>query len=72
MKSISNIKNIKMKKIIHTDKAPKALGPYSQAVEANGTLYISGQVPINPATNKVVEGEAESKFEFPSADRWSV
>ncbi len=45
-----------MRKIIHTDKAPKALGPYSQAVEANDTLYISGQVPINPSTNKVVEG----------------
>lgn len=45
-----------MKKVIHTDKAPKALGPYSQAIEANGTLYISGQVPIDPAINKVVEG----------------
>jgi 2-iminobutanoate/2-iminopropanoate deaminase len=45
-----------MKKIIHTDKAPKALGPYSQAVEANGTLYISGQVPIDPATGKLVDG----------------
>lgn len=45
-----------MKKIIHTDKAPKALGPYSQAIEANGTLYISGQVPIDPSTNKLVEG----------------
>jgi len=45
-----------MSRIIHTEKAPKALGPYSQAVEANGTLYISGQVPINPAINKVVEG----------------
>lgn len=45
-----------MKKIIYTEKAPQALGPYSQAVEAKGTLYISGQVPINPATNKVVEG----------------
>jgi 2-iminobutanoate/2-iminopropanoate deaminase len=45
-----------MKKIISTDKAPKAIGPYSQAVEINGTLYISGQVPIDPATGKVVEG----------------
>lgn len=45
-----------MKKIIHTENAPKALGPYSQAVEANGTLYISGQVPIVPETNKVIEG----------------
>jgi 2-iminobutanoate/2-iminopropanoate deaminase len=45
-----------MKTIIYTDLAPKAIGPYSQAVEANGTLYISGQVPIDPATGKLVEG----------------
>ena len=45
-----------MKKIIHTEKAPAAIGPYSQAIEINGTLYISGQVPVNPATGKVVEG----------------
>ncbi|MDR2813864.1 MAG: RidA family protein [Prevotellaceae bacterium] len=45
-----------MKKTIHTDKAPKAVGPYSQAIEVNGTLYISGQIPINPATGAVVEG----------------
>ncbi len=45
-----------MKKIIATSSAPGAIGPYSQAVEANGTLYISGQVPIDPATGKIVEG----------------
>lgn len=45
-----------MKKIIFTANAPKAIGPYSQAVEANGTLYVSGQVPIDPATGKLVEG----------------
>ncbi len=45
-----------MKKIISTNKAPGAIGPYSQAVEVNGTLYISGQVPVNPATGTVVEG----------------
>ena len=45
-----------MKKIIHTTKAPAAIGPYSQAVEANGMLFISGQVPIDPATGKIVEG----------------
>ena len=45
-----------MKKIIHTEKAPRALGPYSQAVEANGTLYISGQVALDPLNNKIVEG----------------
>lgn len=45
-----------MKKIISTKKAPQAIGPYSQAVEANGMLFISGQVPIDPETGAVVEG----------------
>lgn len=45
-----------MKRIIETQNAPRAIGPYSQAVEANGILYISGQVPLNPETMKVVEG----------------
>lgn len=45
-----------MKKIICTKEAPAAIGPYSQAVEVNNTLYISGQIPINPATGKLVEG----------------
>lgn len=46
-----------MKRIIQTTKAPAAIGPYCQAVEVNGTLYISGQVPINPATGKIVEDD---------------
>ncbi len=45
-----------MKKIIQTDKAPAAVGPYSQAVEINGTLYISGQVPLIPEIGTKVEG----------------
>lgn len=45
-----------MKQIISTTNAPAAIGPYSQAVEVNGTLYVSGQIPIDPATGKVVEG----------------
>ena len=45
-----------MNKIIHTEKAPAAVGPYSQAVEANGMLFISGQIPLNPKTGKIVEG----------------
>jgi 2-iminobutanoate/2-iminopropanoate deaminase len=50
------------KRIIHTDNAPKAIGPYSQAVEANGMLFISGQIPVNPATNTVAEGiEAQTE-----------
>ena len=46
-----------MKKIIHTNNAPAAVGPYSQAVESNGMLFISGQIPINPETGKVVDAE---------------
>jgi 2-iminobutanoate/2-iminopropanoate deaminase len=46
-----------MKKIFNTIKAPAAIGPYSQAVEMNNTLYISGQIPIDPITGKLVEGD---------------
>ncbi len=45
-----------MKKIISTSRAPQAIGPYSQAVEVNGTLYISGQIPLDAKSMKVVEG----------------
>ena len=45
-----------MKKVIATEKAPAAIGPYSQAIEANGMVFLSGQIPINPATGEVVEG----------------
>ena len=46
-----------MKKIFSTLKAPAAIGPYSQAVEMGNTLFISGQIPINPQTGKIVEGD---------------
>ena len=52
-----------MKKIIKTDKAPQAIGPYSQAVEIENTLYISGQVPLDPETGKVVEGGISEQTE---------
>ncbi|MCM1178441.1 MAG: RidA family protein [Clostridium sp.] len=42
-----------MKKIIATENAPKAVGPYSQAVEVNGTLYVSGQIPVVPADGSI-------------------
>jgi 2-iminobutanoate/2-iminopropanoate deaminase len=45
-----------MKKIINTVNAPAAIGPYSQANMANGVLYISGQIPVDPVTGKLVEG----------------
>lgn len=50
-------------KIVHTDKAPAAVGPYSQAIKANGVLYMSGQIAIDPAAGKItatdIEGQAE-------------
>ena len=52
-----------MKKVISTTNAPAAIGPYSQAIEANGMLFISGQVPIDPATGKVVEGDVTAQAE---------
>jgi 2-iminobutanoate/2-iminopropanoate deaminase len=52
-----------MKKIINTSKAPKAVGPYSQAVEAGGLVFISGQIPIVPETGTIVEGGIEEQTE---------
>ena len=45
-----------MKKIISTDKAPAAIGPYSQAIEVNGMIYTSGVIPVNPLTGEIPEG----------------
>ncbi|MCK5774933.1 MAG: RidA family protein [Bacteroidales bacterium] len=52
-----------MKKVIFTENAPKAIGPYSQAIEKNGQLFISGQVPVDPTTSKVVEGGINAQTE---------
>lgn len=52
-----------MKKIIATDKAPAAIGPYSQAIEVNGFLFTSGVIPIVPATGELVKGGIEKQAE---------
>ncbi|MBV5314282.1 MAG: RidA family protein [Prolixibacteraceae bacterium] len=52
-----------MKRIIQTNQAPAAIGPYSQAVEVNGTLYVSGQIPLDPLTMKIVEGGIQEQTE---------
>lgn len=52
-----------MKRIIKTNDAPAAIGPYSQAVEINNTLYISGQIPIDPQTGNVVESNIVAQTE---------
>ncbi len=54
-------KNIDMKKIINTSKAPAPIGPYSQAVLSGNTLYISGQIPMHPETGKLVEGDIKKE-----------
>ena len=54
-----------MKKVISTDKAPAAIGPYSQAIEVNRMVYTSGVIPVNPATGEIpsgVEAQAEQAF----------
>ncbi len=50
------INSMKMKRIIQSEKAPKAVGPYSQAVEVNNFVFISGQLPLDPVSNKIVAG----------------
>ncbi len=52
-----------MLKIFHTDQAPKAVGPYSQAVQGGNTVFVSGQIPIDPATGKVVTGGIQAETE---------
>jgi 2-iminobutanoate/2-iminopropanoate deaminase len=47
--------------VIATDKAPKAIGPYSQAIKVGRTLYLAGQIPIDPTTNQVVVGTVEQE-----------
>ena len=50
-----------MKEIISTDIAPKAIGPYSQAVKHNGLVFCSGQIPLDPATGQLIEGGIEKQ-----------
>lgn len=49
------------RKTIHTDKAPAAIGPYSQAVRVGDTVYLSGQIPLDPATGLLVEGDISAQ-----------
>jgi 2-iminobutanoate/2-iminopropanoate deaminase len=50
-----------MKKKIATDKAPQAIGPYSQAIQLGNLLFVSGQIPLDPATGKLVQGDIEAQ-----------
>lgn len=50
-----------MKQVIHTDSAPAAIGPYSQAIQIGDLLFVSGQVPIDPSTGAMVEGDIKAQ-----------
>jgi 2-iminobutanoate/2-iminopropanoate deaminase len=52
-----------MKQPISTDRGPKAIGPYSQAIRANGFVFISGQIALDPKTNQIVEGDIRVQTE---------
>ncbi|HEY4683666.1 MAG TPA: RidA family protein [Candidatus Acidoferrales bacterium] len=52
-----------MRQIVSTEKAPRAIGPYSQAVRAGGWLFASGQIPIDPATGQMITGDIKTQTE---------
>ena len=52
-----------MKEIVTTDRGPKAIGPYSQAVKANGFIFVSGQIAIDPATQQLIQGDIQKQTE---------
>jgi len=53
-----------MKRIIETREAPQAIGPYSQATEINGTLYISGQIAMDPASGELIDGDIKAQTDL--------
>ena len=52
-----------MRQVIATDRGPKAIGPYSQAINANGLVFLSGQIPLDPATQQLIEGDVAAQTE---------
>jgi 2-iminobutanoate/2-iminopropanoate deaminase len=52
-----------MREVIATDQAPKAIGPYSQAIRAQGLIFTSGQIPIDPATSQIIAGDVSAQTE---------
>lgn len=52
-----------MRNVIATDRGPKAIGPYSQAIKANGLVFLSGQIPLDPATQQLIEGDIATQTE---------
>jgi len=58
---LNSAKDLSMRKVINTEKAPSAIGSYSQAIEAGQMIYLSGQIPMDPATMALVEGDASKQ-----------
>ena len=52
-----------MRQVVATDRGPKAIGPYSQAIKATGLVFLSGQIPLDPATQQLIEGEVGAQTE---------
>jgi 2-iminobutanoate/2-iminopropanoate deaminase len=52
-----------MREVIATDAGPRAIGPYSQAIKANGFVFVSGQIPLDPATQQLIEGDVTAQTE---------
>lgn len=52
---------VAMRDIISTDQGPKAIGPYSQAIRANGFVFLSGQIPLDPATQQLIDGDVQAQ-----------
>ena len=52
-----------MKDVVATERGPKAIGPYSQAIRADGFLFVSGQIPLDPATQQLVAGDIQAQTE---------
>ena len=52
-----------MRTVIATDRGPKAIGPYSQAIKASGLVFLSGQIPLDPATQQLITGEVAAQTE---------
>src|SRR6266542_2812188 len=59
----TDLKSVGMKQIVASESAPKAIGPYSQAVVYNGIAYLSGQIPLDPETGQIVDGDAGAQTE---------
>jgi 2-iminobutanoate/2-iminopropanoate deaminase len=59
--SLSRRENVK--EVIATDRGPKAIGPYSQAIRANGLLFVSGQIALDPSTQQLVDGDIQAQTE---------